>query len=422
MLRRVTYLWCLALMAAVTGCSVIDEDLSDCVEQAKMDYELRLVTNMTTELKTQLTTETDLQIADALKQELGNIFTDYAHDVDLSFYDTEGDSTRLQHDEHFMDANQASYALNLPMRRYMHLATANILDNELVTLENGNSCHEAMLKQVDRDTIDSHSTGLFTARQPMEVLEGIDQNFNVHLYMANCSATLVIDPRGHGQLDKIRVFSTGFATGFNICDSVYHFDARSPIIRTTRTTIEGEDKLAFSSVTFPSREPQQTSTRSVIETEEPFITVPGEPLWEMQVYVPQPDGSITKNVLTTIPYTIRFLNDGVVLQSEEINFNTLPEYKGSTPTRATTAQYTFEFDKWSPAIAKVSGNQDYEATYIETLRSYTITFKNYDGTVLATPTVNYGIVPTYNGTPTKPATVQYSYTHNGWKTCMLLTT
>ena len=116
-----------------------------------------------------------------------------------------------------------------------------------------------------------------------------------------------------------------------------------------------------------------------------------------------------------IPYTIRFLNDGVVLQSEEINFNTLPEYKGSTPTRATTAQYTFEFDKWSPAIAKVSGNQDYEATYIETLRSYTITFKNYDGTVLATPTVNYGIVPTYNGTPTKPATVQYSYTHNGWK-------
>jgi len=104
----------------IVSCSVIDEDLSDCVEQAKMDYELRLVTNMTTELKTQLTTETDLQIADALKQELGNIFTDYAHDVDLSFYDTQGDSTRLQHDEHFMDANQASYALNLPMRRYMH--------------------------------------------------------------------------------------------------------------------------------------------------------------------------------------------------------------------------------------------------------------------------------------------------------------
>ena len=201
---------CFSLLTAVS-CSVIDEDLSDCVEQAKMDYELRLVTNMTTELKTQLTTQTDLNIAQALRTQLSDVFTDFAHDVDLSFYDTQGDSARLQHDEHIMDANQASYALNLPMRQYMHLATANIIDNELVTLEDDDNCHRARLQQVARDTIDSHGTGVFTARQPMEVLEGIDQNFNVHLYMANCAATLVIDPRGHGNLDKIRVFSTGFA-------------------------------------------------------------------------------------------------------------------------------------------------------------------------------------------------------------------
>jgi len=213
---------------AVTSCSVIDEDLSDCGDQAKLDYELRLVTNMTTELTTQLTTQTDIRLADALKQHLDDIFTDYAHDVDLSFYDTQGDSARIQHDEHFMNANQASYTLNLPMRHYMHLATANIIDNESVTLENDQYCHSSILHQASTDTIDSHTTGVFTARQSMEVLEGIDQSFNVHLYMANCAASLVIDPRGHGQLDKIRVYSTGFATGFNICDSVYHYDARSP--------------------------------------------------------------------------------------------------------------------------------------------------------------------------------------------------
>ena len=141
MLRLRTYIWCMALLTSVTGCSVIDEDLSDCVDvepekQAQLDYELRLVTNMTTELTTQLTTQTDLRLADALKKHLDNIFTDFAHDVDLSFYDTQGDYARIQHDEHFMDANQASYTLNLPMRHYMHLATANILDNESVTLEN----------------------------------------------------------------------------------------------------------------------------------------------------------------------------------------------------------------------------------------------------------------------------------------------
>jgi len=292
-----TYSLLLSLLTAVS-CSVIDEDLSDCVEQAKMDYELRLVTNMTTELKTQLTTQTDLNIAQALRTQLSDVFTDFAHDVDLSFYDTQGDSARLQHDEHIMDANQASYALNLPMRQYMHLATANIIDNELVTLEDDDNCHRARLQQVARDTIDSHGTGVFTARQPMEVLEGIDQNFNVHLYMANCAATLVIDPRGHGDLDKIRVYSTGFATGFNICDSTYLFDGRSPVVRTMRSESDNGNELAFTSVTFPSRDPEAAGTRAIIETEEPFVAQPGEPLWEIQVYVPQSDGSITRSVLS----------------------------------------------------------------------------------------------------------------------------
>ncbi|MBQ9216524.1 MAG: hypothetical protein IJ159_07210, partial [Prevotella sp.] len=237
MLRRQIYIGCIALVfSAMTGCSVIDEDQSDCVQpQAELDYELKLVTNMTTELRTELTTQTDIQLASALKDHLSDIFTDFAHDVDLSFYDTQGDSSLLQKDQHIMDANQASYTLNLPMRQYMHLAAANVVDNDIVEVVNDNMCHRSMLHQVIRDTIDSHGTGLFTARQPMEVLGDVSQNFDVHLYMANCAASLVIDPRGHGQLDKIRVFSTGFATGFNICDSAYVYDSYSPVVRTTLT-------------------------------------------------------------------------------------------------------------------------------------------------------------------------------------------
>ena len=154
-----------------------------------------------------------------------------------------------------MDANQASYTLNLPMRQYMHLAVANILDNDIVSLADDGRCHPSKLRQTERDTINSHTTGLFTARQPMEVLEGVDQNFNVRLYMANCAAALVIDPRENKGRD-IRVFTTGFATGFNICDSAYHFVDRAPYVRTTRLTEEEKtDKQAFCSVTFPSREP-----------------------------------------------------------------------------------------------------------------------------------------------------------------------
>ena len=226
---------------------MIDEDQSDC-EKSKIDYELRLITNISTEIETQLETETtlsteaNLELAKALRNHLSGIFTDFAHDVDLSFYDTVGDSIRLQHDEHIMDANQASYSLNLPMRHYMHLATANILDNQLVTLENDERCHPSTLQQVSRDTIDSHETGIFTARKYMEVLEGVSQNFNVRLYMANCAAMLIIDPQGH-DTNGIRVYSTGFATGFNICDSVYNYPANSPIVRTTQLKVNGEKGL-----------------------------------------------------------------------------------------------------------------------------------------------------------------------------------
>ncbi len=106
----------MAFMVIPAGCSMIDEDQSDC-EKSKIDYELRLITNISTEIETQLETETtlsteaNLELAQALRDHLSGIFTDFAHDVDLSFYDTVGDSLRLQHDEHIMDANQASAAI-----------------------------------------------------------------------------------------------------------------------------------------------------------------------------------------------------------------------------------------------------------------------------------------------------------------------
>ncbi len=290
-----------------TSCSIIDEDQSDCGVQAEVNYELRLVTNMTTEIETQLSTDIDIQLADTLREHLKGIFSDYAHDVDLSFYDTKGDSVRLQHDRHIMDANQASYTLNLPMHNYMHLATANIVNNDLVGLADDEHCHPSKLRQVVRDTIDSHDTGLFTARLPMEVLEGVDQNFKVRLYMANCAACLVIDPRGHS-VDGIQVFATGFATGFNICDSTFVFPKQSPIVRSTPLALNGGGKVGYCVVTFPSRE--QSETRTVIETEEPFTDESGkESLWEFQVYVPTPGSDGTRAGANTFTRSVLSIHE-----------------------------------------------------------------------------------------------------------------
>lgn len=292
----------MAIALVFSGCSMIDEDLSDCGKQAEMDYELQLVTNMSTELETVLNTESDFGISLALRNHLSNIFTDFAHDVDLSFYDTEGDSLRLQHEQHIMEANQASYTLNLPMRKYMHLAAANVMRDETVSLELDDFCHKAKLQQSIGDTISSHTTGFFTARQPMEVLEGVDQSFDVRLFMANCAVALVIDTKGY-DTNGMKVYSTGFATGFNICDSAYTYPLNSPIVRTVPLS-DGSGKLAFCSVNFPSRQPK--NTRTIIETTDPFISQEGEEsLWEFRVYVPHSTPTRAGTSLTETKLQVR---------------------------------------------------------------------------------------------------------------------
>ena len=43
---------CLLVLCLFTSCSMIDDDLDNCTQ---LDYELQLITNMTTEVQTQLT-------------------------------------------------------------------------------------------------------------------------------------------------------------------------------------------------------------------------------------------------------------------------------------------------------------------------------------------------------------------------------
>ena len=268
------------------SCSMIDEDQSDCGKDVKVDYELQLITNLNIELEAQLDSVRDKDVIEALRNYLKNIFTDYAHDVDLSFYDTKADSARLHYEQVIMDASQRSYTLYLPMREYMHLAVANLMDNQLVSMTDDEHCHPSKLQQVRTDTITPHTTGLFTARLPMTVLDNVDQTFKVRLYMANCAAALVLDSHGY-DTRGMQVFTSGFASGFNINDSTFTFDKTTPVVKTDELEVKNSRQQCFCSVNFPSREPQHT--RSVIETEEPFVAQADEAsLWEFRVYVPRP--------------------------------------------------------------------------------------------------------------------------------------
>lgn len=282
----------------MAGCSVIDDDLSNCPAdeaQYQMEYELKLVTNMTTELQTQLTTITEISVANALKTHLENIFSDFAHDVNLSFYDTETTKERLEHRVDIINTNQTTYDLTLPMRKYLHLAVANIAQNKVVGLYKDNYSTTSMLQQAEgmvasgssNSIVDSHTTGLFTARQPMEVLSGVNQTFNVRLYMANSAAALVLDPKGHTFKD-IKVYTTGFANEFHISDSAYVYPTASPLIKADKVGT-ANDLLCYCSVNFPSRDAILASAKRRVG-EKPT-------LWQIKVYLTKTDDTVTETVL-----------------------------------------------------------------------------------------------------------------------------
>ena len=116
----------------------------------------------------------------------------------------------------------------------------------------------------------------------------------------------------------------------------------------------------------------------------------------------------------TRKYTVNFKNGDETLQSTEVEYGATPEYKGETPTKQATAQFTYTFNGWDKEITAVTGDVTYTATFDKKVNKYAVTFKNGEE-VLQSTEVEYGTTPEYKGeTPTMQATAQFTYTFKGW--------
>ncbi len=115
-------------------------------------------------------------------------------------------------------------------------------------------------------------------------------------------------------------------------------------------------------------------------------------------------------------YTVIFQNyDGTELQKETLNHGDAVSYKGTIPQKPATAQYTYTFSGWSPNVEyTATADATYVAQFDQTTNKYTITFRNWDGTVLEAKEWEYGTLPSYSGTPTRPADAENTYTFSGW--------
>lgn len=130
-------------------------------------------------------------------------------------------------------------------------------------------------------------------------------------------------------------------------------------------------------------------------------------------------------------YTVTWKNGSSTVLETDTNVaeGASPEYNGSTPQWSSTAQYTYTFDGWtteadgttvyneSNPLPGVTGNVTYYAHYSRTVRTYTVTWMNEDGseTLETDENVPYGDPAVFNGTiPTKPDGDEFTFTFDGW--------
>ena len=274
-----------AAALALTGC--INEDLSKCGADVALRYDLRLSLDLRTELQTELTTAAEQQLAARLEERLAGVFTNQARDIDLSFFDRD-DKSLYRHDRYTVNAGQASFTLYVEPRAYEHAALANTADMGNLQYAAADRFATLRVQQAEADTVDSQTTGIFSATAEMEVSAGQSQQFSLSLGMQNSAAILVLQPTAGAQPAALAAYVRDMATGYTPSDSTFTGYDRSPVVRTLRTDEAG--LIAFHAVCFPSADGPETRGNGDVSTS-------GEGLWRMEVYATLADGSTTRSTL-----------------------------------------------------------------------------------------------------------------------------
>ena len=118
-------------------------------------------------------------------------------------------------------------------------------------------------------------------------------------------------------------------------------------------------------------------------------------------------GSVDRATISNVPYGSAIAVDGNELTINGTNVTATPAEK--------SPEFTYTFDSWSvKAGDKVEKDMEVTASFKAVRNTYTITWQNFDETVLEKDVdVPYGAIPSFDGkTPTKDSTGLYEF--NGW--------
>ena len=127
---------------------------------------------------------------------------------------------------------------------------------------------------------------------------------------------------------------------------------------------------------------------------------------------------------TLVSYNVYFYNGSTLLYTDTVAYGSNAAYSGSSPTKASTAQYTYTFEGWNSQdeqssaevniLNNITADKTVYAAFSSVLRSYSVYFYN-GSTLLYTDTVAYGSNAVYGGAePTKESSGSYEYSFIGW--------
>jgi len=85
----------------------------------------------------------------------------------------------------------------------------------------------------------------------------------------------------------------------------------------------------------------------------------------------------------------------------DVTYGTMAEFLGANPTRESNIDYTYDFTGWTPALGPVTSDVTYTATYTEKPRKYTIIFQQEGGVEIERQFLTHNEVPVCENTPTK---------------------
>ena len=148
--------------------------------------------------------------------------------------------------------------------------------------------------------------------------------------------------------------------------------------------------------------------------------------WDKEISEVIEDVTYTATYSKTLrDYTVTFMNTGdVVLQSEQLLYWTIPEYKWEIPTRDADMKYTYTFAWWfdgeniygsGDTLPEVGGNVIYTAVYSPVYIDYMVTWVDYDEAVLSWAVYHYGDRVEMLENPTRESDGAYTYVFQWWE-------